>query len=59
MQEGDSSIEFRLGLFGAGDGKVNLAQRVAGVLHDVAAHFACGAPSRNQQQNGTKVEDQA
>jgi hypothetical protein len=57
MQEGDSSIEFRLGLFGAGDGKVNLAQRVAGMLLD--AHFACGAPSRNQQQNGTKVEDQA
>jgi hypothetical protein len=34
MQEGDSSIEFRLGLFGAGDGG-QPCLRVAGVLLDL------------------------
>jgi hypothetical protein len=47
MQQGDRPIELRLGLFGAGDGKVNPAQRVAGVLLDLAARFARAAPKQN------------
>ena len=56
MQQGDRPIEFLLGLFGAGDGKVNPAQRVAGVLLDLAARFARAAPKQNSRQTGAQVK---
>jgi hypothetical protein len=57
MQQGDRPIEFRLGLFGAGDGKVNPAQGVAGVLLDLAARFARAAPKQNSHQTGAQVQE--
>ena len=55
MQEGDRPIELHLGLFGAGNGKVNRAQGMAGVLVDLASHFAHATPK--QDEHHTEVQD--
>jgi len=57
MQEGDRSIELHLGLFGAGDGKVNRAQAVAGVLIDLASRFAREAPKQDEYQTGSEPKE--
>jgi hypothetical protein len=57
MKEGDRSIEFHLSLFRAGDGKVNRAQGVAGVLLDLAAHFAHAASKRDDHHTDTEVQE--
>ena len=59
MQEGDRSIELHLGWFGAGDGKVNRAQEVAGVLLDLASRFARAAREQDDHQTGTQGEEGA
>jgi hypothetical protein len=41
MQEGNRPIELHLGLFGAGDGEVNRAQGMAGVLRYLVFGFVC------------------
>jgi hypothetical protein len=57
MQEGDCVIELHLGLLGAGDGKVDSAQGVAGVLLDLASRFAREAPKQDDHQTGTEVQE--
>jgi hypothetical protein len=57
MQEGDRSIELYLGLLGAGDGKVDRAQGVAGVSLDLVSRFARAAPERDDHQTGTEVPE--
>jgi hypothetical protein len=43
MQEGDRPIELHLSLFGAGDGEVNGAQGMAGVLRNLVFRFVRAA----------------
>jgi hypothetical protein len=57
MQEGDRSIELHLGLFGAGDGKVDRAQRVAGVLLDLGSRFARDAPEHDDHQTDIETKE--
>ncbi len=57
MQESDRSIELHLGLFGAGDGKVNRAQGVTGMLLDLASRFSRAAPKQDDHQTGTEVQE--
>jgi hypothetical protein len=57
MQEGDRAIELHLGLLGAGDGKVNRAKGVAGVLLDLASCFTCAAPKQDDHQTGSDVQE--
>jgi hypothetical protein len=54
MQEGGRSIELDLGLFGAGDRKVNPAQVVAGMVFDWTPRFARASPKQNSNQTGTQ-----
>jgi hypothetical protein len=57
MQEGDRPVELYLGSFGAGDGKVNGAQGMAGVLLGLASGFARESPKHDNHQTGTEVQD--
>ena len=57
MQEGDRSVEFRLGLFGAADGKVNRAQRMIGVWLGLSSRFARSAGEQDDHQTGTEAEE--
>ena len=55
VQEGHRLIELPLGLFRAGDGKVNRAQDVAGVLLHPAFWSARAARKRDDHQTDTEV----
>jgi hypothetical protein len=57
MKEGDRAIELHLGLLGAGDGKVNRAQGVAGVLLDMVSCFTRAAPEQDENQTGNDVRE--
>ena len=57
MQEGDRAIELHLGLLGAGDGKVNRAKGVAGVLLGLAFCVTCAAPQQHDHQTGSDVPE--
>jgi len=46
-----------LGLFGAGNGKVNRAQAMAGVLVDPASHFAHATPKQDDHHPDTAIQD--
>ncbi len=43
MQQGNGPVELHLGLFGAGDGEVNDAQGMAGMLRSFPFRFVCAA----------------
>jgi hypothetical protein len=43
MQEGNRPIELHLGVFAAGDGEVNDAQGMAGMLRSFVFRFVCAA----------------
>jgi hypothetical protein len=57
MQEGDRPIELHLGLFGAANGKINLAQGMAVVLEDLASRFAHASPKQDGHHTGTDAQD--
>jgi hypothetical protein len=57
MQEGDRAIELHLDWLGAGDGKVNRAQGVAGVLLNLASCFTREAPKQDDQTGSDVQED--
>jgi hypothetical protein len=57
MQKGDRSIEFRLGLHGATDTKLNRTQTVAHVYLGLAFRFARNAPNDDSHQGGTAIEE--
>jgi hypothetical protein len=57
MQQGDRSIEFRLGCFGASNGKVNHAQGVAGVLVNLGSPLARAARKQDKHESGTGVQE--
>src|SRR6185437_14323988 len=59
MQEGDRSIEFHLGPCRAADGKVNRAQRVAGVLPGLTSCYAHAAQPRENHQADCEAHDVA
>jgi hypothetical protein len=54
MEQGDRSIELHLRFSRAGDGKINRAKRVAGMLLDLAPRFVGPAP----KHEGTDSEAQ-
>jgi hypothetical protein len=57
MQKSDRAIELHLGLFGAGYGKVNRAQGVAGVLPDLASSFTRTFPMQDDHQTGSDIRE--
>jgi hypothetical protein len=55
MQEGNGPIELHTGLFSAGDGKVNRAQRVVGMLPVLASRFVRVAQKQDYHQPVSKA----
>ena len=55
MQEGDSQIELLLSLLRAGDGKVDDAQGVVGMLLGLALRFVRAALKQNEHQANYEV----
>jgi hypothetical protein len=57
MQQGDRTIELHLGVFGTGDGKVNCAHGVAGMLLNPASRSTCAAAKQEDHQSGSEVQE--
>ena len=56
MQEGDRAIELHLGLLGTGDGKVNRAQGVAGVLLKLVCAVTGARPKEHDHLSGGEAQ---
>jgi hypothetical protein len=57
MQEDNCPIEFHLSLFRAGDGKVNSAQGVAGMLWDLASRVVRAGLKQDDRQNNPETKE--
>jgi hypothetical protein len=57
MQEGYPSMELHLSLFRAGDGKVNRAQGVAGMLLDLASRIVRAGLLQDDKQAESEAQD--